>query len=203
MLKKILPIFSYFFHPLFVPLLAIVLYFLVSTNSLSSEEQLLIYTQGIIFTIILPVLCFLFLKSINKIDSIMLPILSQRKLPLLIQAILFFVLITQGNSFAYIPGLFYFFLGCFISTLVALLLVFLNIKASLHMVGISSLAAFCIALSIYTQRNMLWEISLLFFLNGLVGSSRLYMKAHTEKELVVGFAVGFAPQLLLIPFIFL
>ena len=203
MLKKILPIFSYFFHPLFVPLLAIVFYFLVSTNSLSSEEQLLIYTQGIIFTIILPVLCFLFLKSINKIDSIMLPILSQRKLPLLIQAILFFVLITQGNSFAYIPGLFYFFLGCFISTLVALLLVFLNIKASLHMVGISSLAAFCIALSIYTQRNMLWEISLLFFLNGLVGSSRLYMKAHTEKELVVGFAVGFAPQLLLIPFIFL
>lgn len=203
MLKKILPIFSYFFHPLFVPLLAIVFYFLVSTNSLSPEEQLLIYTQGIIFTIILPVLCFLFLKSINKIDSIMLPILSQRKLPLLIQAILFFVLITQGNSFVYIPGLFYFFLGCFISTLVALLLVFLNIKASLHMVGISSLAAFCIALSIYTQRNMLWEISLLFFLNGLVGSSRLYMKAHTEKELVVGFAVGFAPQLLLIPFIFL
>ncbi|MGV8994899.1 MAG: hypothetical protein ACOH1O_12425 [Flavobacterium sp.] len=133
----------------------------------------------------------------------MLPILSQRKLPLLIQAILFFVLITQGNSFVYIPGLFYFFLGCFISTLVALLLVFLNIKASLHMVGISSLAAFCIALSIYTQRNMLWEISLLFFLNGLVGSSRLYMKAHTEQELVVGFAVGFAPHLLLIPFIFL
>lgn len=203
MLKKILPIFSYFFHPLFVPLQAIVFYFLVSTNSLSPEEQLLIYTQGIIFTIILPVLCFLFLKSINKIDSIMLPILSQRKLPLLIQAILFFVLITQGNSFVYIPGLFYFFLGCFISTLVALLLVFLNIKASLHMVGISSLAAFCIALSIYTQRNMLWEISLLFFLNGLVGSSRLYMKAHTEEELVVGFAVGFAPQLLLIPFIFL
>ena len=203
MLKKILPIFSYFFHPLFVPLLAIVFYFLVSTNSLTYSEQLLIYTQGIIFTIILPVLCFLFLKSINKIDSIMLPILSQRKIPLLIQAILFLILLTQGNTFLYLPGLYYFFLGCFISTLLALLLVLLHVKASLHMVGVSSLVAFCIAMSVYTQRNLLWEISILFFLNGLVGSSRLYMKAHSPKELLVGFLVGFLPQLLLIPLIFL
>ena len=203
MLKKILPIFSYFFHPLFIPLLAIVFYFLVSTNSLSSSEQLLIYVQGIIFTIILPVLCFLFLKSINKIDSIMMPNLSERKLPLLIQSVLFFVLITQGNAFAFIPGLFYFFLGCFISTLVALLLIFLKIKASLHMVGITALVGFCIAMSVYTQRNMLWEIALLFFLSGLVGSSRLYMKAHTPQELFAGFLVGFIPQLFLIPLVLL
>ncbi len=203
MLKKILPIFSYFFHPLFIPLLAIVFYFLVSTNSLTSSEQLLIYIQGIIFTIILPVLCFLFLKSINKIDSIMLPTLSERKLPILIQSVLFFILITQGNTFVYIPGLYYFFLGCFISTLLALLLVLLNIKASLHMIGISSLVGFSIAMSVYTQRNMLWEISLLFFINGLVGSSRLHMKAHTPQELFAGFLVGFVPQLFLIPFIFL
>ncbi len=203
MLKKILPIFSYFFHPLFIPLLAILFYFLVSTNSLTTSEQLLIYIQGIIFTIILPVLCFLFLKSIKKIDSIMLPTLSQRKIPLLIQSILFFVLITQGNMFVYIPGLYYFFLGCFISTLLALFLVLIEIKASLHMVGISALVGFCIAMSIYTQRNMLYEISLLFFLNGLVGSSRLYMKAHTPQELFAGFLVGFIPQLFLIPFIFL
>lgn len=203
MLKKILPIFSYFFHPLFVPLLAIVFYFLVSANSLTSPEQLLIYIQGIIFTIILPVLCFLFLKSINKIDSIMLPKLSQRKLPLMIQSVLFFVLITQGNTFENIPGLYYFFLGCFISTLLALLLVLLDIKASLHMVGSSALVAFFIAMSVYTQRNLLWEIALLFFVNGLVGSSRLQMKAHTPQELFSGFIVGFIPQLFLIPFIFL
>lgn len=203
MLKKVLPIFSYFFHPLFIPLLAIVLYFLVSTTSLTASEQLLVYTQGIIFTIILPVLCFLFLKSINKIDSIMLPIVSQRKIPLLIQAILFLVLITQGNMFVYIPGLYYFFLGCFISTLLALLLVLIDVKASLHMVGVSSLVAFCIAMSVYTQRNLLLEISILFFLNGLVGTSRLYMKAHTPKELLAGFLVGFIPQLFLIPWIFL
>ena len=203
MLKKVLPIFSYFFHPLFIPLLAIVLYFLVSTNSLTTSEQLLVYTQGIIFTIILPVLCFLFLKSINKIDSIMLPIVSQRKIPLLIQSILFLVLITQGNMFVYIPGLYYFFLGCFISTLLALLLVLIDVKASLHMVGVSSLVAFCIAMSVYTQRNLLLEISTLFFLNGLVGTSRLYMKAHTPKELLAGFFVGFIPQLFLIPWIFL
>ena len=203
MLKKILPLFSYIFHPLFVPLLAIAIYFFVSTPTLTSEEQLLIYVQGLIFTVILPVLFFLFLKSINKIDSIMLPILSQRRLPLTIQSLLFFILITQGNTFLHIPGLYYFFLGCFISTVMALLLALLQIKASMHKGGMSALVAFCIALSIYTQSNLLFEISVLFIINGFVASSRLYMKAHTQQELAVGFTVGFMPQLFLIPFIFL
>lgn len=203
MLKRILPSFSYIFHPLFVPLLAIAFYFLVSTHSLTSQEQLLIYAQGVIFTVILPVLFFLFLKSINKIDSVMLPTVSQRRLPLAIQSLLFFILITQGNTFVLIPGLYYFFLGCFISTVVALLLVLFQVKASLHMVGMSALVAFCIALSIYTHRNLLVEIAILFIINGFVASSRLYMKAHTQQELVAGFAVGFVPQLFLIPFLFL
>ena len=71
------------------------------------------------------------------------------------------------------------------------------------MVGITALVGFCIAMSVYTQRNMLWEIALLFLLSGLVGSSRLYMKAHTPQELFAGFLVGFIPQLFLIPLVLL
>jgi hypothetical protein len=35
-------------------------------------------------------------------------------------------------------------------------------------------------------------------MNGVVASSRLEMKAHTPKELVIGFLLGIIPQLLLL-----
>jgi hypothetical protein len=43
-------------------------------------------------------------------------------------------------------------------------------------------------------------IAFLVFMNGVVASSRLEMKAHTYKELVIGFLLGVIPQLLFFPF---
>jgi hypothetical protein len=37
-------------------------------------------------------------------------------------------------------------------------------------------------------------------MNGVVASSRLEMKAHTPKELVIGFLLGVIPQLFLLHF---
>jgi hypothetical protein len=37
-------------------------------------------------------------------------------------------------------------------------------------------------------------------MNGVVASSRLEMKAHTVKELVIGFVLGIIPQVLLFRF---
>ncbi|MEO8234959.1 MAG: hypothetical protein ABI549_06045 [Flavobacterium sp.] len=99
-----------------------------------------------------------------------------------------------------IPELFYFFLGSIISSVIALLLVYLKKKASLHMLGISSLTVFCISCCIHFQVREVLIISLLLLCNGLVASSRLYMKAHTTKELVLGYLIGLFPQLLLLFF---
>jgi acid phosphatase family membrane protein YuiD len=43
-------------------------------------------------------------------------------------------------------------------------------------------------------------IAFLVLMNGFVASSRLEMKAHTPKELVIGFLLGIIPQLLLLRF---
>lgn len=43
-----------------------------------------------------------------------------------------------------------------------------------------------------------FTIVLLILLNGFVASSRLEMKAHTNKELIIGFVLGVIPQLLLL-----
>jgi hypothetical protein len=37
-------------------------------------------------------------------------------------------------------------------------------------------------------------------MNGFVASSRLEMKAHTPRELLIGFIWGITPQLFLLPY---
>jgi hypothetical protein len=47
---------------------------------------------------------------------------------------------------------------------------------------------------------MLLIIVILFLLNGVVASSRLIMKAHTNNELFIGSLVGIIPQVVLFYF---
>jgi len=97
-----------------------------------------------------------------------------------------------------IPELYYFFFGGLMSAVIAFILLFVKIKASIHLIGTSALTAFVIGLSIHYQHNSLSLISILFVINGMVASSRLEMKAHTIKELALGFIIGLLPQILLL-----
>jgi len=45
--------------------------------------------------------------------------------------------------------------------------------------------------------SILFIIILLIFLSGILASSRLYLKAHTPIELLIGFFLGFTSQFLL------
>ena len=156
--------------------------------------------QIIIITILIPISLFYLLLTLGKIDSIMVPELSQRKFPLLIQILLLVILIQKSITIDRVYELFFFFIGAIISTFLALLLLFFNKKASLHMLGISSLTTFVIGLSIYNEVNLIYTISLLVLCNGFVASSRLVMRAHTLKELIIGFLCGVIPQLILFKF---
>lgn len=125
---------------------------------------------------------------------------AQRKIPLILHILLLSVLITKGITKDIMPELFYFFLGSIISSFLALILVYFDKKASLHMLGIASLTVFCIGLSLHFQIKEVIFLSVLILCNGLVGSSRLMMKAHTTKELVLGYLIGLFPQLFLLFF---
>lgn len=132
----------------------------------------------------------------GKVDSVMVSELSQRKIPLIIQAVLIGILIQKSITIDAIPELFFFFLGGLISTLLALVFLFAKIKASIHMIGISTLTSFVIGLSIHFQIKTLVFIAFLILMNGVIAASRLEMKAHTYKELAIGFSIGLLSQIL-------
>jgi hypothetical protein len=197
-LKKILPFFSYFFHPLFIAVFATVFYFLMTNRYFAYEIIYLYIIQILLVTVFIPLAIFYLLVVSKKIESMMAPKVAERRIPLIMHIVLLTVLITQSVTKATIPELFYFFLGSMISSCMALILVFCRKKASLHMLGMASLTIFCIASCIHFQTREVLIITLLLFCNGLVASSRLFMKAHTANELVIGYVIGLLPQLFLL-----
>ena len=199
-MKKILPLFSYLLHPLFIPLYGTLVYLFCVENSFENVQKYLMLIQIVLITILIPMLFLYLLKIIGKVDSIMVSDISQRTMPLMIQFFLMALLILKSITIERVPELFFFFFGGMVSTFIAILLLFLKSKASIHMIGIGSLTVFVIGISIHNYNNMLVPISLLILLNGVVASSRLAMKAHTVKELLIGFLLGWIPQLLLFYF---
>lgn len=180
-----------------MPLLGTVFYLFAIGNYFVIEQKLFIVIQVSIIMIFIPVCFFFLLKTLGKVNSIMLSEVSQRRLPLFIQALLIVLLITKSLTADTVPELFYFFLGGLASTVITFVLLFAGIKASLHMIGISTLTVFVIGLSLHYQVNVVDVIAFLVLMNGLVAASRLEMKAHTGKELVIGFLAGILPQLML------
>lgn len=193
-MKKILPFFSYLFHPIFTPLLGTLLYLLFDDIYFTKEQCYLLVFQILIITFFLPLSFFYLLRTFGKVDTIMLSDLNQRKIPLVMQMILTFVLISESVTIERFPELFFFFLGGLISTFLAFIFLFAKLKASIHMIGISALTFFIIGISIHSQVNSIYLISACFFATGLIASSRLQMKAHSIKELVIGYAIGVVPQ---------
>ncbi len=199
-LKKILPFFSYVFHPIFIPVYAALFYFFSNTTYYTNLEKLFVIFQIVIITILLPILFFFVLRASGQINSMMVADISQRKIPLVIQCFLTILLIRKGITLENFPEFHFFFLGGLMSTIIALVLLFFKTKASLHMVAISALTVFVIGLSIHNQIFNGYWVAFLVLMNGFVASSRLEMKAHTPRELIIGFIWGIIPQLFLLPY---
>ncbi len=197
-LVKVLPAFSYIFHPIFVSLYGTLFYFLIDQNF--TYELTTIYLtliQVSILTVFLPLALFFLLISVGIVKSFTEATIKERRLPIAIQALLLFILLKFSVSLDYIPELYFYFLGGLISALLALVATLIKHKASLHMIGISALTTFIYFLCVHLELAFVNTLALSIVCMGLVGSSRLYMKSHTPIELITGSIIGITPQLLL------
>lgn len=187
---------SYIFNPLFIPIGGTVLFFVVAPYS-SLEHQSGNIVPIFILTVIVPIIFFLILRNMGLIQSLFLPTLKERKYPLYIGCILLFMIVYKVIPNNYVNELFFFFTGMLTALGAALILLFLRFKCSIHLLGMSSILLYAIGLSIHFESNLTLLIGVLILLTGLVASSRLYLKAHTPTELLIGFLIGSCSQLIL------
>lgn len=193
-------ILSYLFHPVLMPLTGAILYFTIAPRFLPDDViQSKIYGLFII-TVLIPIVCYFLLKTIGAVTSINLDTTTQRKIPLILQSVIFLlVLRTIVDSYNY-PELYFFFVGALFSSLCAFFMAMFNVKASLHMIGVASVTMFLIILSIHFGVNLTNSIAIAMIITGLVATSRLFLKAHNPLELTLGIFIGVLPQIVLVNF---
>lgn len=191
---------SVIFHPLIMPTLGVVFYFSKVPRYINSFEAFKTVIKPVfLLTIVLPIIIFYLLKLLGKVKSIHLNTTKERILPLIVNCIIIILIllnILQPTDFI---ELYYFFVGILVSTFSCLILAFLRFKASIHMIAISGILMFFIALSIHFSINITRSLALISCITGAVATSRLYLKAHTFNEIIIGFFIGLLPQLILIP----
>jgi membrane-associated phospholipid phosphatase len=83
-----------------------------------------------------------------------------------------------------------FLFGIILTFIICFILNF-YIKVSLHSVAIFGVAATILAYNQSQIQSEMWPVYTLIIAGGFVAASRLYLKAHTLKETVLGMVVGF------------
>lgn len=196
-MKRLLPVFSYVFHPLFIPVYATLFYLFITRNFFFNNEIYLIFIQVLLITLLLPLSVFYLLRSLGFLKSAKLLGASERRVPLLIYALLLFILLKHSFTSFVLPELYYFFAGILVSVLLSIVFLLFKIRVSLHTMGMVSLIMFIISLSFYYYLTFLNLIAFCVICLGFVASSRLKNNYHTILEILLGGLLGFLPQAIL------
>ncbi|TYA52451.1 hypothetical protein [Formosa maritima] len=197
-MNQLLKSISFIFHPILMPMLGVVFYFSKSPRFIPIEIIQAKIISLLILTIALPILLYFLLKNIGRVHSIYLDTAKERIVPLFLNGCITLLIINRVLPPTEIIELYYFFVGILISTLACFILAILKFKASIHMIGITGVTMFYIALSIHFSINVNGTLALMFIIIGAIATSRLHVKAHTNIELLFGFFIGLLPQLILV-----
>ncbi|MFH4968492.1 hypothetical protein V8G61_09840 [Gaetbulibacter sp. M240] len=200
MTDKILRGISFFFHPLFMPLLGVIFYFSKTPRFIPQEVMRAKLISLGILTIILPILIYFLLNTIRKANSIYLKTTKERILPLALNSLIILIILKRIITPTQIIELYYFFVGILISNITCLILAIMKFKASIHMIAVSGVFMFFIAISIHFSININGTLALMVVILGAVATSRLHLKAHNATELILGFFIGLLPQLILVKY---
>lgn len=193
---------SYLFHPLLMPTYGFLLIFF-SHNYISTftpaNLKLIILAVTFVFTFFLPTLNTLILLKMGRIQSLEMETPKERTVPYISAAMYFFALFYLFHS-AEFPSVFcILILGAAVSILLTLLINF-KWKISAHAIGVGGIIGATMGISYRLMIDLRLILMLVILLAGFVGFARLKLQAHEPKQVYVGFALGFAVELLLMIF---
>lgn len=185
---------SLVFHPVFLNFYVVVLFLFVhpyTASKMNMNARLLHMAILIVNMVILPLLLMLFLEKRKIITSLQLPLREERGMVFLMLFVLFgitaYQMFEQEFSYLLVSYLAAISLGL-------LILYFINLKTkiSMHAVAASSVVgAFVYLMFFESNNNYLYYLCFFILLSGLIGSARLYLKAHSPRQIWLGYTTGF------------
>ena len=197
-MKLAAKIISILFHPLIMPVIGLLIIFntdsyinYVIPSELKNAVILLIGTS----TFLIPLLISLLLLNRKLIDSLEMETQKERVIPYAFTIIFYIFTLYMLKRAPIPPIIFNFVTGATLSVILAFII---NIKwkISAHMIGIGGLTGAFMCVSIILDVYITPYIVLALLVAGLIGSSRLILKAHTQLQIYAGFAVGILCQII-------
>lgn len=194
--QRFFKIVSHFFHPIVLPMAATLFVYIMDPNALDRNNQLKIFSLVMVTTYIIPLLLLFVLKKNRNIQSYQLGAIQERKSPVVVMVVIFYMLAHLLGSIQEVALLGVLFMGCSISLTLCYIAIAMKVKASIHMIGTASACSFILIYSVQYQTNLLIAFAVSVAVAGLVGQARLHLKAHNLKEIIWGTAFGiFGPVL--------
>lgn len=161
-------------------------------------------------TFFIPAVAVLLMKMLGLVDDVSLSVKQQRTGPYIITGVFYLWMFRTLVSNPNIPEPYkVFILGAVISLFLAFLINIFS-KISMHTTGMGGLIGMLLICLFYYQYPNFWLnfpgpenfqldtrylLMAVLLLSGLVGTSRLFLKAHSSEQVFGGYFVGLAGQL--------
>ena len=195
--KILAHLFSYLFHPIFIPLYAVAFLVFIHPSyfsgfSMAAKKQtlLIVFINAVAF----PILAVVLLKAVGFIQSIFLKTQKDRIIPYMACGIFFFLAyLVFKNQTNYPLILSSFLLGVFLASSAALL-ANIYFKISMHATGVGGLLGIFLLIMKSNTMLMTWPLCIAIAITGLVCTARLLISDHSTKEIYIGLIAGLLSQ---------
>lgn len=188
---------SFIFHPVFMPtILTYGMYYFVRAQFAGIDSRMFNMHLIMIFmsTAFFPILSVLLMKALGFVDSIHLYKPRDRFIPLVACMLCYFgtYWFFKENNAPFLLRLL--LLGSYLN-IVALFLVNIFFKVSMHTTGAGGMLGMLIVLMILSPVSLALPLFLGLLIAGMVGTARMLLRAHHASEIWFGYLLGIAVQL--------
>lgn len=187
--------------PIVTPTIGVLLYFIFLPNIFSSKQTLAVL--GLIFTTtyLIPLLTLLLFKRLKLIKSLKAESIRERKTPLGIIIVLFYLLANTLNGIPNLSDLGLLFYATTLGLVFIYILLVFKVKISMHLVSLGIITGFFFVIDSLYPRNLGVVLIVAFLLSGLLASARLHLKAHKQTGVYLGFVIGFISPIIVFYFL--
>lgn len=220
-MRKAAQIVSIIFHPMLILTYMLILLLMVNpylfgVNSVGDKESIKFILTVFFSTFLIPGFAIFLMWRLNLISSLEMRDKQDRIIPFIATGVFYLWVLRSVFADPNIPTA---FLIAALGTTIGLFACFiinLFFKISLHAVGMGGLVGMILIIMwLYSYGSFTLNIPLIgmceisinlvlmlsILIAGLVGSSRLFLHAHTSKELYLGFILGALAQLVSLKFL--
>jgi hypothetical protein len=194
--QKTAQLFSWLFHPLFIPvyitlfLIRVHPYLFSGFDDWAKMGNLL---QVFVNCTLLPLVSVLLLRGLKFIDSVQLKTQKERIVPYMICMIFYF-----WNWYAFknnhgVKEMISLSMAIFNASVFGFL-VNISMKVSMHAMAAGVMSCFMTLLAMNDSSNLSLYLSVSFLIAGMVCTSRLIVSGHTSREVYTGLLIGIFSQ---------